>query len=409
MMDSHWWTAAEATKAFRNGQVSPVELTRYLLERIRKLDPLINAFVTLDDDGALAQARVAEGEMKGGTWRGPLHGVPVGIKDIIDVTGLPTTCQSRLFKDHVATSDAFVVQRMREAGAIILGKVATWEFAIGGASDDAFPAAKNPWNRDCHPGGSSAGSGAGLGAGFFPLAIGTDTGGSIRHPAGANGVVGLKPTYGLVSRRGVFPLSFTLDHVGPMGRSVEDVAALLDCIAGHDPHDPSSAAVSGGSFAAGLSHGVRGLRIGYVRHFHEKDVVADPEVAAALDEGAETFRKLGADVRDVSLPPLPRFAAVNRIVMHSEAWSIHQKWLQSRPEAYGQITRRRLLSGAFLPAGAYVDAQRSRRQLIAAVNDCVCRQGYIDRGKCNGSAGNACGVRQWNAGQHASPSGPNTI
>jgi aspartyl-tRNA(Asn)/glutamyl-tRNA(Gln) amidotransferase subunit A len=367
--DFYWLTAAEIASAFKAGKLSPVEITRQLLARIDRLNPTVNALVTVDRDGAEAQARRAESEMKAGRVRGPLHGVPVAIKDIIDVAGLPTTCQSRRFKDHVAASDAFVVARLREAGAIILGKAATWEFAIGGASDDAFPAARNPWNLKCHPGGSSSGSGAGLAAGFFPLAIGTDTGGSIRHPAGASGVVGFKPTYGLVSRRGVFPLSFTLDHVGPMARGVEDVAALLDCIAARDSSDPSSVAGPKGSYTSGLQRGLRGVRIGFVRHFHEKDVVADPEVAAAIENAAAVLKNLGASVEDATLPPLPSFAAVNRIIMHGEAWSIHRHWLQTEPENYGQITRRRLMSGAFLPAGAYVSAQRSRLQLIEAVNN----------------------------------------
>src|SRR5437762_7750103 len=193
-----------------------------------------------------------------------------------------------------------------------MGKLSTHEFAIGGPSFDLpWPPARNPWNTDHHPGGSSSGSGAGVAAGLFPMALGSDTGGSVRNPASACGIVGLKPTYGLVSRRGVFPLSFTLDHVGPLTRTVADNALLLDVIAGHDPLDPGSAAAPAAGFASGLGRGVRGLRIGFIRHFHETDLPADPQVKAALEQVADTLQTLGAEIRDVRLPSLEAFAAVS--------------------------------------------------------------------------------------------------
>src|SRR5436305_2268240 len=237
-----------------------------LLERIDRLDPKLNAFIRLDGDAAMAAARAAETEIDLGRLRGSLHGVPVGIKDIIDVAGLPTTCHSKILIDNVAAADAVCVSRLRGAGAIIVGKLSTHEFAIGGPSFDLpWPPARNPWNTDHHPGGSSSGSGAGVAAGLFPMALGSDTGGSVRNPASACGIVGLKPTYGLVSRRGVFPLPFTLDHLCPLTRTVSDNALMLDVIAGHDPLDPGSAAVTSGHYAAGLERGVRGLRIGFIR------------------------------------------------------------------------------------------------------------------------------------------------
>ena len=225
MSDLHWMGAADAARAIADRKLSPVELATALLDRIGRLDPKLNVFIRLDAEAAMNAARAAEAEVAAGRPRGPLHGVPVGIQDIIDVAGLPTTCHSKVLIDNVATADAVCVERLRGSGAIVLGKLSTHEFAIGGPSFDLpWPPARNPWNPDHHPGGSSSGSGSGLAAGLFAMALGSDTGGSVRNPASACGIVGLKPTYGLVSRRGVFPLSFTLDHVGPMTRTVADNA-----------------------------------------------------------------------------------------------------------------------------------------------------------------------------------------
>jgi len=366
--DLHWMTVAEAAGAIAARNLSPVELMEALLERIGRLDPKLNAFIRLDADAAILAARAAEAEIASGRQRGPLHGVPVGIKDIIDVAGLPTTCHSKLLIDNIASTDAVCVSRLRGAGAIVLGKLSTHEFAIGGPSFDLpWPPARNPWNTDHHPGGSSSGSGSGLAAGLFPMALGSDTGGSVRNRASACGIVGLKPTYGLVSRRGVFPLSFTLDHVGPMTRTVPDNALMLEVIAGHDPLDPGSAAAPAGHYTSALERGVRGLRIGFVRHFDEEDMPADPEVTAALEHVALTLQTLGAEIRDVRLPTLGEFAAVNRVILQSEAWAIHGQWLRERPGDYGQLARRRLMSGAFLSAGDYVQAARRRLEMIGAV------------------------------------------
>jgi aspartyl-tRNA(Asn)/glutamyl-tRNA(Gln) amidotransferase subunit A len=366
----NWLSAGAAAAAIRDRQLSPVELLQALLQRIDRIEPRLNAFIRLDAEGALAAAREAEREIGTGRVRGPLHGIPVGIKDIIDVAGHPTTCHSKILLDNVAAQDAFVVTRLRNAGAIILGKLATHEFATGGPCFDLpFPPARNPWNRDHHPGGSSSGAGAGVAAGLFPLALGTDTGGSVRNPASCCGIVGLKATYGMVSRRGVFPLAFSLDHVGPLARTIADCAVLLDAIAGHDPGDPGSRAAPEGSSASEIGKGLRGLRIGYVRHFHERDMPADPEMAAALDEAARTLSAEGAVLREVRLPDLNIFAAVNRVLLQSEAWAVHAKWLRERPGDYAQLTRRRLVPGAFLGAGDYVDAMRRRQHLIASVED----------------------------------------
>jgi aspartyl-tRNA(Asn)/glutamyl-tRNA(Gln) amidotransferase subunit A len=366
--DLHWLSASEAAEAIAARKLSPVELTGALLDRIGRLDPRLHVFIRLDAEAAMAAARAAETEVAAGRSRGPLHGVPVGIKDIFDIAGLPTTCHSKILIDNVAASDAVSVGRLRGAGAIVLGKLSTHEFAIGGPSFDLpWPPARNPWNPDHHPGGSSSGSGAGVAAGLLPLALGSDTGGSVRNPASSCGIVGLKPSYGLVSRRGVFPLSFTLDHVGPLTRTVADNALALEIIAGHDPLDPGSAAAPAGRYADGLKRGVRGLRIGFVRHFHETDMPADPDVAAGLEEVARALKSAGADIRDIRLPTLGEFGAVNRVILQSEAWGIHGAWLRERPGDYGKLARRRLLPGAFLSAGDYVQASRRRLEMIAAV------------------------------------------
>jgi aspartyl-tRNA(Asn)/glutamyl-tRNA(Gln) amidotransferase subunit A len=385
----HWISATAAVAAFRAGDLSPVEYLRALLLRIDRHDPALNVFIRLDADAAMEAARAAERELAHGHARGPLHGLPVGIKDIIDVGGLPTTCHSQILRDNIAAADAVCVAKLRAAGAIVLGKLSTHEFAIGGPSFDLpFPPARNPWNRDHHPGGSSSGSGAGLAAGFFPLALGTDTGGSVRNPASACGIVGLKPTYGRVSRRGVFPLSFTLDHVGPMARTVADAALMLGVIEGHDPRDPGSVPCPVAGDPA-LERGVRGLRIGFVRHFHETDMPADAQVAAALEEVARTLAAEGATIVDITLPSLGEFAAVNRMILNSEAWSIHAPWLRERPGEYGQLSRQRLMAGAFLQAGDYVGAQRRRAQMIAAVDAALAE---VDVLLCASSMDPACPI-----------------
>ena len=370
--DLHWLTAAEATRAFAARTLSPVELLQALLARIEHLDPKLNAFIRLDAEAALDAAHAAEKDIAAGHVRGPLHGVPVGIKDVIDVAGLPTTCHSKILLENVKSADAVVVAKLRQAGAIIVGKLATHEFAIGGPSFDLpFPPARNPWHPAHHPGGSSSGSGSGVCAGLFPIALGSDTGGSVRNPASSCGIVGLKPTYGLVSRRGVFPLSFSLDHVGPLTRTVADCALLLDAIAGHDPADPGSAPATARHFGRDLTRGIRDLRVGFVRHFHEVDMPANPEVTAALEDAARVLQAEGAQLRDVTLPTLNEFSAVNRVILGAEAFSIHAPWLRTRPGDYGQLSRRRLLAGAFFSAGDYVGAQRRRAQMIAATNEAL--------------------------------------
>ncbi|MDQ8729287.1 amidase [Bradyrhizobium sp. LHD-71] len=356
MTEIAWLSAKELGAAYRNGELSPVIVVQHLLDRISRLDPELNVFIHLDANGALQQARQAETEIANGHDRGLLHGVPIGIKDIIDVAGLPTTCHSAVLRGNIAQKDAEAVARLRAGGAIILGKVATHEFAIGGPSFDLpFPPARNPWNREHHPGGSSSGSGAGLAAGFFPLALGTDTGGSVRNPAGACGVVGLKASYEKISRTGVYPLSGTLDHVGPMARHVEDVSLLFDVLTGAPQPTPPN-------------RDIKGLRIGFVRSFHERDMVAGPDTRAALEAAADTLLGMGAVVTDIELPPLHDFAVVSRAILTPEAWAIHGDRMRATPEKYGKLARRRLMVGAFITAESYVWATAMAARLKEEVN-----------------------------------------
>ena len=305
MTDLAYLGLADAAEMIRARKLSPVEYTQALLDRTAKLDGRYHAYIRPTPDLALAAARRAESEIMAGHWKGPLHGIPFALKDIIDVAGLPTTAHSKVLIDNMATADAPVTARLKAAGGVMMGKLATHEFAIGGPSFDLpWPPAVNPWGGKHFPGGSSSGSGVALAAGMVPAALGTDTGGSVRNPASMCGITGLKPTYGRISRRGVLPLAYSLDHVGPMTRSVRDNALLLQVLAGHDPEDPGSADVEVPDYAADLDRGVKGLKLGLIRHFYTEDMQAHPEQAQAIERAAEILRDLGAEVREIELAPL---------------------------------------------------------------------------------------------------------
>jgi len=361
-------TLAEAGRQLAAGEVSPVELTEVALARAAALNPRLDAFIEITADRARAAARRAEREISGGRRRGPLHGIPYGLKDIYDAAGLRTTAHSRLLLDNIAATDAETTARLEAAGMILVGKLATHEFATGGpAWDLPFPPAKNPWNTAHFTGGSSSGSGAAVAAGIVALAMGSDTGGSIRLPAAYCGTVGFKPTYGRVSRRGVAPLCYSLDTAGPLTWTVEDAALALQVLAGYDPRDPGSADVAVPDYTAGLRRGVTGLRIGYARAFSEDGKVG-AEQAAALDKTAEVLKALGAEVIEVTLPPNDHFQACARTISHSESFAIHAEDLRKRPEMYARVTRERLSLGAFVTARQYVQAQRLRRILTNRVD-----------------------------------------
>jgi aspartyl-tRNA(Asn)/glutamyl-tRNA(Gln) amidotransferase subunit A len=359
-------TIAEASRRIQARTLSPVELTQAYLDRIAALDGRLNAYILVLREQALAEARRAEAEITAGNYRGRLHGIPLGIKDIYNTAGIATTGHSALFRDHVPAEDATTVRLLRQAGAVILGKTSTWEFAIGGVSFDLpWPPARNPWDTTLDPAGSSSGSGAAVAGGLCMGAMGTDTGGSIRSPAAWNGIAGLKPTYGLVSRRGVLPLSFTLDHAGPMCWSAEDCALMMQVLAAHDVQDPGSADPGPIDFVGGLGGSLAGLRIGVVRHFFETDAPADAVVVDALEQALGIYRKAGATVKDVTLASLETYYDLCALIMGPEAFSIHEQGLTKTPELYGAVARKRITAGAFVQGADYVNALRLRARLVA--------------------------------------------
>jgi len=365
MNDLHFLTIAEAAKKIAARQLSPVELTQAYLQRINALEPQVNAFITLTADRALDQARVAEREIAAGHLRGPLHGIPFGLKDLYATAGILTTGHSRVCANHVPTEDAATVAKLYGAGALLVGKLSTCEFAHGAPAFDApWPPARNPWNAAHFTGGSSSGSGAAVAAGFLPVAMGSDTGGSVRIPAAMCGTVGLKPTYGLVSRRGVIPNSFSFDHCGPLTWTVEDCAIVLNVIAGHDSRDPASARRPVPDYRAALTGDVRGLRIGVVRHFWEEDIKTDPEACAAMDAALDVMRGLGASVETVRMRPCQSYTDIKVVIAGTEIFAVHQRDLIARARDFGANFLVQTLAGCLFQSVDYVQAQRERRIVL---------------------------------------------
>jgi aspartyl-tRNA(Asn)/glutamyl-tRNA(Gln) amidotransferase subunit A len=361
--DLHWLTIADAARLIESRRLSPVELTDALTARIETLDPELNAFLLPTPEKTREQARAAECEIMAGSYRGPLHGIPFGLKDIYATAGIRTTNHSKICENLVPTEDATTVAKLYRAGGVLLGKLATHEFAHGGPSFDLpWPPARNPWNRDHFTGGSSSGAGAAVAAGFVPGALGSDTGGSIRGPAALCGIVGPKPTYGLVSRAGVYANSFTFDHAGPMTWTVEDCTIMLQAIAGHDPADPASAARPIPDYRAALTGDIRGLRIGIVRHLYEDDVVVAPEVRAVIDGACAVFRSRGASLEDVRIRPAADYYAVKITIAEREQYAIHEEELRTRPGDFGADFLGRALPAVLYSGTDYVQAQRERRR-----------------------------------------------
>jgi len=362
-MDVAFLTIAELNRLYRHRELSPVEVTKALLDRIAQHDGNLHSFLLVTEEVALAEAAAAERELLAGTSRGPLHGVPYALKDIIETAGIRTTGHSKLRQDHVPAADADIVTRLKAGGGVMLGKLATWEFALGGPSWDLpWPPALNPWDPARLPGGSSSGAGAAVAAGFVPGAVGTDTGGSVRGPAALCGLAGIKPTYGRISRRGVFPNTFSMDHCGPLTRSAEDIALFLKVIAGYDALDPGSEDIPVPDYPAELDGGVRGLRLGLIEGWHN-DASAHPDLAPAIEAAVEVLRGLGAVIEPVRLSSLRDYTDCKTTISSVELYAIHEHDLKTRPQDFGRILRNRVLPGALIRGEDYLEALRWRTAL----------------------------------------------
>src|SRR5437764_2951391 len=352
---------SEASDLVHGKKISSVALTQECLKRIERLNPKLNAFITVTAESALEQAREAEAEIQKGQWKGPLHGIPIALKDLVDTAGVRTTAGSELFQDSVPSQDAEIVRRLKAAGAVLLGKLNMHEFAFGGSSViSAFGPVRNPWDVEYSPGGSSGGSAAAVAAGMCFGAIGSDTGGSIREPAGYCGIVGLKPTYGCVSTRGVIPLSWSQDHMGPMTRTVHDAALMLQPLAGYDPEDVTSANVPVPDFAAALGKKTS-FRLGIPRAYFWQEL--HPEVQEAMTAALGVLGKLTVSQQDVEIPAGGEFSGA---VLTAEAYAYHEENVKKSPELYHPETFKRIRAGAEVSTSAYIAARRQLEQVRRA-------------------------------------------
>src|SRR5580704_8448676 len=359
-------TIAEAARLIAAKKLSPVELTHACLDRVRELNGELHAFVLVTEERALADARAAEAAVMAGKAVGPLCGVPIGLKDIVDTKGITTTCHSRILRDNVPDTDATCATKLAVAGSVMMGKTATHEFADGGPSFDLpWPPARNPWNTAHFTAGSSSGTGAGVAAGLILGGIGTDTGGSIRGPAALCGIAGIKPTYGLVSRAGVAAAAFSLDHIGPMAWTAEDCALMLQALAGHDRRDPASAARPIPNYTAQLGSGIKDLKIGVIHHFHETDHKVRDGTQRGITAAIGTFRDLGAEIREVQLSPLQDWLACGSLISITERAAAYEEWSRTRLGDFSERLGSRLMLGAFVTGVDYVQAVRRRRELRA--------------------------------------------
>jgi aspartyl-tRNA(Asn)/glutamyl-tRNA(Gln) amidotransferase subunit A len=361
----HDLSIAELASLIATRKLSPVELVETLIQRVEQYDAQTHAFITPTFERARQQARAAESAIAGGTYRGALHGIPFALKDIYDTRGVLTSGHSRVFMDRLPTEDATATTRLYDAGAVLLGKLATHEMAHAGPSFDLpWPPARNPWNLAHFTGGSSSGSGAAVAAGMVPTALGSDTGGSIRGPASLCGVVGLMPTFGLVSRAGVITNSYTFDHCGPLARTVEDCALVLQALAGHDPKDAGSLRRPIPLYTEALGRDLKGLRIGVLRHHWEDDIPASEDVRTAMDAALDVLRRLGAELEECRVRPLGSYFDVKIIIAESEIFSVHQTNLIARPKDFGADFRSRVLPSVLFTANDYVQAMREHRRMM---------------------------------------------
>ncbi len=360
-------SAADLAVRIRTRELSSAEIVEDLLARLNRCKSL-NAFLTVTADVARERAREVDREIAAGRYRGPLHGIPVSLKDLIDTRGIRTTCGSRILAERIPPEDATVATRLHDAGAVLLGKTALHEFAYGVTTNNPhFGPTRNPWDPERIPGGSSGGSCAAVAAGLGPVSLGTDTGGSIRIPGALCGVVGLKPAYGRVSRHGVFPLAWSLDHVGPLTRTVEDAALVLQAIAGPDAQDPATLGHDLPDFTEELRQSVAGLHVGVVRDEYHQEMTDD--VRRAFQEVLRVLGTLGIHLEDARFPRSAETVIAQTTIIMSEAASVHERWLRERPEDYGPETRARLRRGQFFTATQYLRAQKVRALLAQEVGE----------------------------------------
>jgi len=372
--DLHDLSIAELSRLIAARSLSPLELVEALIRRIEQLDGQTHAFITPTLELARRQAQEAETEIAGGRSRGPLHGIPFGLKDIYDTRGILTSAHSRVFLDRIPAEDATATAKIYDAGGVLLGKLATHEMAHAGPSFDLpWPPARNPWNLAHFTGGSSTGSGAAVAAGLVPVALGSDTGGSIRGPASHCGVVGLMPTFGLVSRAGVITNSYTFDHCGPLARTVEDAALVLQALAGYDPKDAGSLRRPIPDYRAALGPDLRGLRIGVLRHHWEADIPASDEVRRAMEAALDVLRGLGAELEECRVRPLAAYFDVKIIIAETEIFSVHQRDLIAWPDRFGADFRARALPAVLFTANDYVQASREHRRMMVEMEPLYAR------------------------------------
>jgi len=363
----HLLPLSELERLLRHGTLTSVALTEYFLARIARFNTKLYAFISVDVERALTDAHLADRELAEGKERGPLQGIPYALKDIFDVEGQNTTCHSRLMLHYSATQSCMVERRLAVAGAVYLGKLSTHEFALGGPSYELpFPPARNPWNTEYFTGASSSGAGAAIAAGLTPVALGSDTSGSIRGPACLCGITGFKPTYGLVSRAGVFPLSWTLDHCGPLTRFADDSRRVMKVIAGYDPADPTTISKTLDFNAHPVNW--QEQKVAWPRHLLTDNPHTHPELLAAMDRVMANLIQAGAQVEEVHFKDYALFNACGRIIMAAESFAIHQNDLRSRTMDYGRFTGQRILPGATLSAAELLDALRLRTELTGWLN-----------------------------------------
>ncbi|HCP23502.1 MAG TPA: Asp-tRNA(Asn)/Glu-tRNA(Gln) amidotransferase subunit GatA [Dehalococcoidia bacterium] len=357
-----YMSAGDLSRLVEKKEISPVEIVDAHLSRIDATEPVLNSFITLLADASRSAAQQAEKDIQAGRYKGPLHGIPVALKDLYNTGGVRTTSGSKIFDTFVPSEDCTVAAKFQQAGAVLLGKLNMHPFAYGPTGENAdYGHMHNPWDPDRVTGGSSGGSGSATAAGQCTITTGSDTGGSIRIPAALCGIVGLKPTYGLVSRYGLTPLSWSLDHPGPMTRTVEDAAITMNVIAGHDPKDVASANVDIPDYTSALTGDVKGLKIGIVKEYFEAPL--DPEVRKAVMDAIGQLESMGAEVREVSFPMYNQSQAISSAVLMSEATAYHRDLLESDDQSIYEPVRQRLESGLFISAADYLRAQQARTLL----------------------------------------------